>query len=202
MRDYMQLGEQFAILMIVFFIVQFVSMPVWVKLMYRFGKHRTWAFSWGFGVLWSPLVLLLQPGAAAFWPVLCLMCVSAFVNAASYIAPRALLGDIVDYDVLKTKTNSAGNYFAFSTLLDKALFGIGVAVAFPLLSLFNYRIGQPNDAHANLGLLVCYLFIPLCTHLTAASILWNFPIDSRRHAIIRKRLEQRVERAQRLAAAA
>jgi Na+/melibiose symporter-like transporter len=200
MRDYMQLGEQFAILMIVFFVVQFVSMPVWVRLMYRFGKHRSWAFSWGFGVLWSPLVLLLPRGPDAFVPVLCLMCVSAFVNAASYIAPRALLGDIVDYDMLKTHSNNAGNYFAFSTLLDKALFGVGVAVAFPLLSVFGYRIGVPNDTHANFGLLVCYLLIPLCTHLTAASILWNFPIDARRHAVIRARLEQRVRRAARLAA--
>jgi Na+/melibiose symporter-like transporter len=201
MRDYMQLGEQFAVLMIVFFVVQFVSMPIWVKLMYRFGKHRTWAFSWGFGVLWSMLVLLVTPGASAFWPVLGLMCVSAFVNAASYIAPRALLGDIVDYDLLKTRTNSAGNYFAFSTLLDKALFGIGVAIAFPLLSVFGYRIGADNAGVANLGLFVCYLVIPTITHLTAATILWNFPIDSRRHAIIRKRLEQRVQRAGRLAIA-
>ena len=193
-RDYMQLGEQFALLMIAFFVVQFAAMPVWVRLMYRFGKHRTWAFSWGFGVLWHPVVLFFEPGPQSFLPVLALMSVSAFVNAASYIAPRALLGDIVDYDVLKSKSNNAGNYFAFNTLLDKGLFGIGVAVAFPLLSAFGYEIGADNDAKANLGLLLCYMGIPLVTHLTAAAILWNFPIDARRHAIIRRRIEQRAER--------
>ena len=162
--------------------------------MNRFSKHRTWAFSWGFGALWSPLLLLFEPGSAPFWPVLIFMLISAAVNAASYIGPRAVLGDVIDYDILRSKTNNSGKYFSFNTLLDKSLIGIGVGFAFPILALFGYEIGAENDSFANFGLLLCYIGIPLFTHLGAAAILWNFPIDARRHAIISKRIDQLTER--------
>lgn len=190
MRDYLGLGEQFAIMMIFFFIVQFASMPVWTRLMNHFGKHRAWAVSWGFGAVWSLLVLAFEPGAAPFWPVLFMVLVSAATNGASYSAPRAVLGDIIDYDILKNRTNNSGKYFAFNTLLDKALVGIGVAIAFPLLSAFDYQVGGQNDDWANFGLLLCYAGIPLVTHLAAAAMLWNFPLDRRRHGIVHRRIEQ------------
>ena len=194
MRDYLGLGEQFAAMMIFFFLVQFASMPVWAKIMGRYGKHRSWAVSWGFGAVWSLTILLFEPGNAPFWPVLGMILVSAAINGASYIAPRAVLGDIIDYDVLRTRVNNSGKYFAFNTLLDKALIGIGVGVTFPVLSLFGYQIGGANDDWANFGLLVCYLGIPLGTHLLAAAMLWNFPIDRRRHGIIRRRIDLLVAR--------
>lgn len=189
MRDYLGLDEEFPVMMILFFIVQFASMPGWTWLMNRFGKHRTWALSWGFGALWSLLILFLEPGSAPFWPALLLMLVGAASNGASYIAPRAVLGDIIDYDILRTHANNGGKYFAFNTLLDKSLIGLGVAVAFPLLSAFGYQVGASNDAWANTGLLFCYLGLPLATHLAAAALLWNFPLDRRRHDIIRRRIE-------------
>ncbi|XOV90595.1 MAG: MFS transporter [Pseudomonadota bacterium] len=196
MRDYLGLGEQFSIMMIFFFLVQFASMPVWAKLMNHFGKHRAWAVSWGFSAIWSLVLLLLEPGSAPFWPALILIVVSAAMNGASYIAPRAVLGDIIDYDILRTRTNNSGKYFAFNTLLDKSLIGIGVAIAFPMLSWFGYNVGGENDATANTGLLLTYLALPLVTHLAAAALLWNFPLDRRRHDIVQRRINQLAERNQ------
>lgn len=189
MRDYLGLGEQFAIMMILFFIVQFASMPLWARILNHFGKHRAWAASWGFGAVWTLMILFLEPDSAPFWPALVLILVSAATNGASYIAPRAVLGDIIDYDVLLTKSNNSAKYFAFNTLLDKALIGIGVGLAFPLLSLFGYEVGGENDARAHFGLMLCYIGGPLVTHLAAAALLWNFPLDRRRHDIVRRRIE-------------
>ncbi len=52
------------------------------------------------------------------------------------------------------------------------------------------------------GLLFTYLGLPLIFGLTAAWIIWGFPIDARRHAVIRKRIEQRAIRKARDAAIA
>ena len=190
MRDYLLLGEQFPVLMIWFFLVQTVSMPVWTRLMSRFSKHRCWAFSWAVYSLVQPVVLLFEPGADIFLPAMALVTVTAFINAASYIAPMALLGDIADYGILKSGSNNTGNYFAIQTLLQKATMGIGAGVAFPILGLFGYQIGGENTGTALLGLFIAYIVIPAVTSVLAAVILWNFPIDSRRHGIIRRRLEQ------------
>ena len=190
MRDYLQLGDKFPVLMIWFFLVQTVSMPVWARLMGRYGKHRSWAFSWAVYSLIQPVVLLLEPGPSAFIPAMLIVMVTAFINSASYIAPMALLGDIADYGTLKTGTNNTGNYFAIQTLLQKANMGIGAGLAFPLLALFGYEMGQRNFGSAQFGLILAYIIIPAVTSVAAAMILWNFPIDSRRHGIIRRRLEQ------------
>jgi len=195
MRDYLQLGDKFPILMIWFFIVQTVSMPFWTRLMVRFGKHRAWAFSWVTYSLIQPVVLLFEPGAAAFIPAMAVVALTAFINAASYIAPMALLGDIADYGTLKTGRNNTGNYFAIQTLLQKANMGIGAGIAFPILALFGYEMGVENAGTAVLGLILVYIAVPALTSVGAAAILWNFPIDSRRHGIIRRRLEQRASRS-------
>ncbi len=195
MRDYLQLGDKFPILMIWFFLIQTVSMPVWARLMNRYGKHRSWAFSWAVYSLIQPVVLLFEPGATAFLPAMVIVMVTAFINSASYIAPMALLGDISDYGTLKTGRNNTGNYFAIQTLLQKGTMGVGAGIAFPMLALFGYRVGGENTDSGLLGLIVVYIVIPAVTSVAAAAILWNFPINARRHGIIRKRLEQLSARA-------
>jgi|TARA_R100000005_G_scaffold5300_1_gene2608 Na+/melibiose symporter-like transporter len=190
MRDYLQLGAKFPLLMIMFFLVQTLSMPVWARLMGRYGKHRCWAFSWAAFSLAQPAVFLLEPGIEAFLPLMLMVIVTAFINSASYIAPMALLGDISDYGTLKSGSNNTGNYFAVQTLLQKGTMGMGAGFAFPLLALFGYELGADNQGMALWGLHTTYIIIPAVTSVIAAAILWNFPIDARRHAIIRKRLEQ------------
>lgn len=191
LRDYMQLGDWFPILMIAFFAAQTVSMPFWKWTIARYGKHRPWAASWAIGGLMAPLVLLVEPGPAAFFWVLPLTLLRAFVNGGSYIGPVALLGDIADYSLMKTGANNTGNLFAFKSLLEKANFGVGTGIAFPLLGLFGYQIGGANDDFANLGLFTLYLIIPGITAVLAAAVLWNFPLDERRHGIVRRRIERR-----------
>lgn len=194
MRDHMQLGDKFAVLMIWFFVVQTFAMPVWARLMGRFSKHRCWAFSWAVYSLVQPVVLLIEPGPSAFLPAMVIVTATAFINAASYIAPMALLGDISDYGTLKSGSNNTGNYFAIQTLLMKATMGIGAGIAFPLLAVFGYELGGQNTGTAFFGLVLAYIIIPAVTSVAAAMILWNFPIDARRHHIIRKRLEQLAKR--------
>ena len=163
--------------------------------MVRFGKHRSWAFSWAIYSLLQPVVLLFEPGAAAFVPAMLLVSATAFINSASYIAPMALLGDIADYGTLKTGRNNTGNYFAIQTLLQKANMGIGAGIAFPILALFGYQMGTANVGAAVFGLILVFIVIPAVTSVSAAIVLWNFPIDARRHGIIRRRLEQLASRS-------
>jgi glycoside/pentoside/hexuronide:cation symporter, GPH family len=196
LRDYMLLGDRFPILMIAFFGVQAASIPFWRWTLQRWGKHRPWALSWAAGAVMAPLVLLLEPGPGAFIYLLPLIMLQAFINGGAYIGPVALLGDLADYSMLKTGANTTGNLFAFKSLLEKANFGIGAGIAFPLLALVDYRIGESNGELANLGLLVLYLGVPGVTALVAAAVLWNFPLDERRYGIVRRRLERLAARRQ------
>ncbi|HZZ36628.1 MAG TPA: MFS transporter [Caulobacteraceae bacterium] len=189
--DRMKLADIFPMLMIGFFAVQILAMPVWVKIAARIGRHRAWALGLASDALFRPLVLLLPTGGDAWLGMTALVCLSAFCAAPANFAPPALLGDVIDYDLWKTKANKAANFFAFNTLLIKATMAVGAGAAFALLDVFHYRVGGPNTASAQLGLLICYMLAPGALALTAAAFAWFFPLDARRQSLVRRRLERR-----------
>jgi len=178
-------------LMIGFFAVQILAMPVWVKIAARIGRHRAWALGLASDALFRPLVLLLQPGGDAWIGMTALVCLSAFCGAPANFAPPALLGDVIDYDLWKTKVNKAANFFAFNTLLIKATMAVGAGAAFAALDAFHYHVGGPNTVTAQFGLLVCYMLAPGVLALMAAGFAWFFPLDARRQSLVRRRLERR-----------
>jgi Na+/melibiose symporter-like transporter len=200
--QYFKLGPQFAPIMLVYFAVQVASLPLWLKLIRRFGKHRPGAWSWILNALVPFAVLLFEPGPAAFVPALVLTAVMGLVAAGGQVVPLALLGDIVDYDILRTGVNRAGNYFALQNVLFKLCMGAGMGIGLPLIAAFGYAHGVPIEGRVKLGLVLAYLILPAVFQLGAAAFAWNFPLDARRHEIVRRRIAQRAERAGRAGVAA
>jgi glycoside/pentoside/hexuronide:cation symporter, GPH family len=192
LSDYLHMAAAFPILMIVFFGAQTLFMPFWQKMIERYGKHHVWSFSLVADVLSRPLVLLVLYLGGGIPMLLAASLVTAFFNAPQNICPGAVLGDVVDYDILTTRSNKAGNIFAFNTLLVKATMAIGAGLAFFVLDHVHYQVGHDNTQAANLGLLTIYLVYPAIMDFIAAGILWSFPIDARRHGIIRRRIERRI----------
>lgn len=190
LNDRMKLGAFFPFLMIALFATTILVIPLWMRLIPRLGRHRMWAVSLVMTALSRPFVLLVAPGQAGMWPMLALICLSAVFMAPWNFVPPSTLSDVIDYDLWKSRTNKAGNLFALNTLLVKATMAIGAGGAFVLLDAFHYRAGQSNVGLPELGLIICYMVIPGVFHILAGLVLWNFPLDARRQAIIRKRLEQ------------
>ncbi len=191
LSDYLQMAAIFPFIMIGFFAIQIAAMPFWVKMITRYGKHRVWAFSMVADVATRPLILLLTPGMDSLYPMIALSALGAFLNAPANVTPGAMLGDIVDYGVMRHRTNNAGNYFALHTLLVKAAMAVGAGLAFFLLDGFGYQVGGPNGAHANSGLFIAYLGFPALMYFIAAYLAWTFPLDARRHDVVRRRIERR-----------
>ena len=191
MTDYMKLGSIFPFLMILFFVVQIAAMPIWLRIIERIGKHRAWALGMTCDVLTRPLILLFVSQEMAMLPMILITCLGAFMNAPSNAAPAAILGDVVDYDILKTGINKAGKFFAFNTLIMKAAMAAGAGIAFAVLGAANYQVGGANDSAANMSLLICYLVIPAIGLLAASLIIMRFPITRARQEIIRRRIERR-----------
>lgn len=188
---YMGLGKSFALIMGLLFLVQVLALPVWSRILPKFDRHRVWAFCIGAGAMLAPLLLLLPRGEAALPYLLPLVIVQAFLMAPANFLPGAVLGDVIDYDTLKTGTNKAGNLFAVQMVLIKVAMALGGAVAFNLLQLVGYKVGQANTNFANNGLLAVFLGIPILFHGAMAALAWNFPLGRRRQAIVSRRLQSR-----------
>lgn len=145
-------------------------------------------------------MIFFEPGEAAFIPLLFLVGLRAMFVACIYVVPMALLGDIIDYDILKTGVNRSANYFAASTLIAKLNSALGSGIGFIILGAFGYTVAGPNSDLANSGIIFTTLLLPAIFLVLASVMVWFFPIDHRRQSIIRRRIEARAERAERTGA--
>lgn len=192
--DYMQMGRHFAIIMGLLFLVQVVSLPFWSKILPKFDRHRVWAACVGGSALVGILVLLVPKGDAGLYPVICLVFVQGILMAPGNFLPGAILGDVIDYDLMKSGSNKAGNLFAVQMVLIKIAMAFGGGIAFNALAAFGYHVNKPNTHAAEVGLVITFIFVPACFHIAMAILAWNFPIDRRRQRIVCQRLQQQSER--------
>ena len=114
-------------------------------------------------------------------------------SAGNMVMPIALLGDVIDYDIFKTQVNRSANYFSLNALLTKGNVALGGGLAFYLLAAFGYEVGSDNSQGATNGLLFVALVLPSTFSIIAGAILWFFPINRKRHAVILEVIEQRAE---------
>lgn len=191
--SYLHIGDKVAYLMLTAMIAQFVSQPFWAKIVSLIGKHRCWAYGWIVNSFVLVPMVFIKPGPGAVWPVLACMAIYSFTNGVSSVAPMSLLADVADYEMLKHGVDRTANYYAFMLFLAKATASVGGLVFVFLGAVFGYQIaeGAHNTDFANLGMLLAFCVLPSAFQLMAIPFIWNFPIDRRRHDIIRRRLQRR-----------
>ena len=195
--DYLKLGNEYPYIGLLYFAVSLPMMSVWGLLMNRIGKHRAWALGMmGFAVV-LPLYWFVPPGPGSFHLVLAFTFIFAAASSSDYLIPMAALGDIVDYDILKTGVNRSGNYFSLLQFVQAAQIAIGGGLGFLLLGLFHYSAKGGNGPVAVLGLKLTLLVFPSVLYFLAAILILRSPITARRHDIIRRRITARAERQDR-----
>ena len=192
--SYLKLGAGVSYALGAGIVLALAGLPVWYILMQRLGKHRAWSLSLALAGMSVLLPVFLTPGEGALVPYMMMVSVLALCSGAGLVAPYSVLADIVDYDRLRTGANRAGAYFALFLLFVKANVALGGAAAFALLGASGYSAAQTeNTVMAEWGLKAAYAIIPAVLFIASSAILWTFPLDARRHAIIRRRLDRRAK---------
>jgi len=169
-------------------ICTFVAVPLWYRLIARFEKHR----AWGMGMIGSAIAVsamfLVTPGTSGQVLLLVLVILRAAAGAVIYVAPHALLGDVVDYDILRARSNRAGNYHALMALVTKANGAAGGGLALILVGLCGFRAGVENTSVAIGGFKTVVLVLSSVIVAGSGVAAWLFPLDRRRHDIVRRRI--------------
>lgn len=198
---YLGVGEWFPYMMTAFSIVTVAAIPFWTWLSRRIGKHRAYSLSMiiaslamnGFWVV-NPSTMSQEVVAIFATAVILVMAVGV---AASVVLPAAILADVIDYGTLKTGVVRTGSYFAFYLLTTKIAAAVGAALGFMCLAAFGYdaKAGAVNDDWAKFGMMFTMVLAPTILKIAGALMVWSFPIDQRRHGIIRRRLDSLAMRA-------
>jgi Na+/melibiose symporter-like transporter len=175
--------------------------PSWVAISHRFGKHRTYVLANLLTMLSYALLFVVQPGQ--LWLLLVANVLMGFGNGGTMITPPAMTADAADYDELKSRVSQVGGHMAFLAFVFKAGMALGPAVGLGFVGLFGFeQLGRELSATTQLGIRLCASWLPIVLLVPAVALMWQFPLDARRHGIIRGRLERLRRREQAVAASA
>jgi Na+/melibiose symporter-like transporter len=171
-----------------------LSIPLWLRISRQIGKHRAIAYSLMTAVVLNAAITpFLQPGQG--WRYVGLVAALGVIVSGSNILPLSMIGDIIDYDTLVHGKSRGGIYWGVWSFTQKASPAIGIGVTLWVLSALNFH-GAGHNTHAALeSLKYVYALGSAPFYLIGAAVLLWFPINERRHGIIRRRLASRERRA-------
>jgi len=193
LQTYFGMGAQVALVLVGATFAQILVIPLCTKSAARIGKHRTWAWGSIIVALLLPIAFLFPGGGQANpWAMGLFVAVLSAFGTPNMMFPMAMVSDVSDYDELKSRQNRNGSYYAFRLLCFKGMFALGNALGYYGLALVQYDPkSSTNSATATTGMLVLLVVVPAVFNLVAGLFLLRFPLDARRHAIIRRRLDRR-----------
>jgi GPH family glycoside/pentoside/hexuronide:cation symporter len=159
----------------------------------RHEKHHVWAVSMTCLACVLLAQLVLAPGMPYLVPLIvgAWMLVAATV-AGSLVVPMSLVGDLADYEALRSGQRAAGPMVAITQMTLKLFGGGAAAGALWVVSLFGFKPGQDSyDATAAFGIQFLCLALPAMFIVAAAVVASRYPITARRHRAIVRGLERR-----------
>jgi glycoside/pentoside/hexuronide:cation symporter, GPH family len=191
------LGQYANTLLLVYFVAGLVGIPIWIHLSYKFGKHRTLAGAAIYASIALPLNLIAPHDGSAFWWLVVLNVLYGLAYGAGLFLMRSIMADVVDQETAETGKERMGVYFSFLILTNK------LGYAFSILSLgilaqlgFDARPGVVNSPESLVLVQLFFVGVPAILFLTAAWVMWHFPIDEKRQQELRDVIAARAFAAQ------
>ncbi len=175
-------------LFFILYIIAIGVVPFMLRIANGRGKHR--AYSFGLLALIIPIALMLIVPPSNYGYAIFIFAFMGLGFCCINVLPMALMADVIDYDTLKSRDHRAGIFTALYNLAMKLSTAIGVGGSFLLLESAGFSANGANDKNAleALGLIGCLL--PIGLFLCSACVLWGFPINQKRHDIIRRRINR------------
>ncbi len=183
--------ESMAIYMLTFFyLTNFASVPFWVWLSKKIGKHKAYICSFATIALAHPFYLFLREGD--FWWMLPITVVTGFSAGGFFALPNSMKADVIDLDKLKSGENRSGLFFSSWSFTQKMTASLGSWLALTILAWIGFNTGQDayNSPSQLLGLRFLFSTLPSIFYLLAIAILWKYPITEEMHSRIQVQLKE------------
>lgn len=195
---YLNMGEQFAKIFLLAFIVGLMVTPFWYRVASRIGKKSTWAIA---TVLFLSTFLYtgtITPDNASLGKLVALKIFNTISFTCFGILAPSMLSDIVDYGTLKLGVARGATYFSLYTFIAKANTALASSLALAIVGWYGFDAAASVQTEQGIwGLKLAISWLPPVFCAIALIFIFLTPITEHRHAIIRRRLNAREVRAKR-----
>ncbi len=172
-----------------YFLCSAVSVPFWVGVSRRLGKHRTWCLAVIGSCVFFCGAPFLGSGDTALYAVLVVG--TGVMIGADLALPSAINGDLIEWDALHNGQRRPGLFFALWGTASKLAYALAVGLIFPALDFVGFDPTISNLPEDVRLLALLYAVPSLVFKITAIALMWNFPIGAAEHKRIRDLLQQR-----------
>ena len=194
--SYLGLGEQFAQVFLVSYIVGILATTFWCKLAIKFGKKMTMGAALIFIIVSFIYTGMLRSGEVGLQELLILIITNTVGTACILALAPALLSEITDFSAWKFRRESTASYFSLYTFMTKVNAASGAALGLAIAGWYGFDASvTTQSSEAGFGLFLAMTILP-STFMVIAFIFTTLnPINSRRHDIVRRSLYLRALRA-------
>ncbi|MFC3580161.1 MFS transporter [Sphingomonas hylomeconis] len=171
-------------LLLPYFLAGLVAAPLWMKLAYRIGKHRTAGVAGVLFCITATVIAFLPPGnVMVAIPVLAL---AGMPFTAFPFLMRAMLADVLDVERRDSGRDCTGLFSATLVMTTKIAHALPVGLVYPLLALIGFQAapGAINSDAAIAGLVALFVALPLLLMAAAVWVVWRWPLDQAAHAAV------------------
>ena len=165
-RDRLQAQAWEPVFLASYFAAGALSMPLWVRLVGRWGLSRAWRAGMVLAVLTFAWAATLGTGDVLAYALVCLA--SGLALGADLALPGALLAGVIQRAGHGGRLEGA--YFGWWNFATKLNLALAAGIALPLLGLFGYVPGA-RDPQALQALTLVYCLLPCALKLLAAGLL-------------------------------
>lgn len=178
-------------LLFIYFICAAISVPFWVKVAAKTGKHVTWHWS----IVLACLLFLITPflGEGDVMIYGAIVVITGITAGCDLIIPSSMNGDLVEWDENNSGLRRPGLFFALWGTTIKLSYALAIGIAFPLLDVFGFSAGGENSAGALQSLALMYGIPCILFKLLALWGMRNYPITEDAYSLLleQNKLKQR-----------
>jgi GPH family glycoside/pentoside/hexuronide:cation symporter len=168
-RDVLQAPQQEAAFLVAYFAAAAISMPLWLRIVARWGQARAWLMGMGVAVLSFVWAGFLGQGDVVPFLIVCLA--SGVAVGADLAIPAAMLARVVQGAGLAGRAEGA--FFGWWNGMSKLNLALAAGLALPLLQALGYQEGARDPASVR-ALAQVYALLPCLLKLAAMALLWKF----------------------------
>jgi Na+/melibiose symporter-like transporter len=171
-----------------YFICSAVSVPFWVRVSRRLGKHQTWCIAVTGACMFFAGAPFLGAGDTAWYIVIVVG--TGLMIGADLALPSAINGDLIEWDAYTNGQRRPGLFFALWGTAAKLAFALAVGMVFPLLDAVGFDAAGGNSADNLRTLALLYGGPSILFKLWAVALMARFPIDEAEHTRLREALAE------------
>ncbi|AYV48073.1 MFS transporter [Caulobacter flavus] len=179
--------DQAGILLLVYFVAALAGAPLWPWIAKTMGKHTSLAIA---GVMYAvfQVAAVITPSGINLFGVAVLVLAGLPYSAAPLLV-RSMMADIGDEERLNTGVDRTGLLYAIVNGTVKLGFALAIGV-FLVLEKLGFDPKIPS-AQGDTALIVLYTVVPAALGVLVSVIIVRYPLDAKRHAEIRAKLDAR-----------